>query len=62
MFEEPAGATFLNPDEITGLKFEHITTRGELDELEQANIAQGLRWLGWRRGGDILSDDFMCKL
>ena len=45
MFEEPEGATPLDPNEIEGLKFDHITTRGELDELEQANITQGLRWL-----------------
>lgn len=62
MFEEPEGATPLDPDEIEGLKFKHITTRGELDELEQANITQGLRWLVSRRSGDILSDDFVRTL
>ena len=62
MFEEPEGATPLDPDEIEGLKFKHITTRGELDELEQANITQGLRWLSRRRGGDVLSDDFVRTL
>lgn len=35
---EPEGATPLDPDECEGLKFRHITTREELDELEQANI------------------------
>lgn len=62
IFEEPEGATPLDPDEIEGLKFDHITTRGELDELEQANITQGLQWLGRQRGGDILSDDFVRRL
>lgn len=62
MSEEPEGVTLLDPDEIEGLKFQHITTRGELDELEQANITQGLRWLARQRGGDILTDDFMRKL
>ena len=62
IFEEPEGATPLDPDEIEGLKFDHITTRGELDELEQANITQGLQWLGRRRGGDILTDDFVRLL
>lgn len=62
MFEEPEGATPLDPDEIEGLKFKHITTRGELDELEQANITQGLRWLSRRRGSDVLSDDFIRTL
>ena len=36
--EYPEGATPLDPNEMGGLKFKHITTRGELDELEQANI------------------------
>lgn len=62
MFTEPEGATPLDPDEIEGLKFGHITTRGELDELEQANITQGLQWLRRRRGGDILTDEFIRRL
>ncbi len=59
MFEEPEGATPLGPDEIGGLKFKHITTRGELDELEQANIQQGLLWLFARKRGDICEEDFI---
>ena len=62
IFEEPEGATPLDPDEINGLKFAHITTRGELDELEQANITEGLRWLSRRRSGDVLTDDFVRAL
>jgi Fic-DOC domain mobile mystery protein B len=62
VFREPDGATPLDPDEINGLKFKHVTTRGELDELEQANIEQGLLWLGRRRGGDILTDSFIRTL
>jgi hypothetical protein len=34
----PEGATALDPDEMEGLKFKHVTTREELDHLEQANI------------------------
>ncbi len=60
--EHSPSATALEPDEISCLKFSHITTRGELDELEQANITEGLRWLSRRRSGDILSDDFVCRL
>lgn len=48
-FIEPEDATPLDPDEWQGLKFPHITTRGELDELEQANIEQGLAWVPRRR-------------
>ncbi len=62
IFEEPDGATPLDPDELNGLKFKHITTRGELDELEQANIEQGLAWLSRRRAGDILDDAFVRAL
>lgn len=62
MFAEPEGATPLDPDEMEGLKFTHVTTRGELDELEQANITQGLRWLSRKRGGDVLTDDFQRML
>ena len=38
--DEPEGATPLDPDEREGLKHKHITTRGELNELEQANIQE----------------------
>ena len=61
-FEEPEGATPLDPDDMVGLRFRHITTRGELDELEQANIAQGLLWLRRSRSSDILSADFVRTL
>lgn len=59
---EPEGATPLEPDEIEGLKFRHITTRGELDELEQVNIESGLAWLGRRRKTDILTESFIRTL
>ena len=60
--KESEGEAPLDPDEIEGLKFDHITTRGELDELEQVNITEGLRWLSRRRGGDILTDRFVRTL
>ena len=41
----PEGATPLDPNERDGLKQRHITTQGELNELEQANIIAGLGWL-----------------
>jgi Fic-DOC domain mobile mystery protein B len=59
--EYPEGATPLDPNEMGGLKFKHITTREELDELEQANIESGLRWLA-RHRGDVLTDDFAINL
>jgi Fic-DOC domain mobile mystery protein B len=57
----PEGATPLDPNELGGLKHKHITTQGELDELEQANIISGLRWLN-RQRADVLTDDFAITL
>ena len=59
---EPDGATLLDPDKIEGLRFTHITTRGELDQLEQANIVEGLQWLKKQRHADILSEGFVRDL
>lgn len=59
---EPDGATPLDPDEKEGLRFKHITTRGELDQLEQANIVEGMQWLKKQRNADILSDRFARDL
>lgn len=61
-FEEPVGATPLDPDELAGLKFKHITTRGELNELEQVNIQEGMRKLSRRRKKDVLTDTFLKTL
>ena len=52
--QEPEGATPLDPDEAEGLLHSHVTTRGELDQLEQLNIAQGLMWMSARPHFDIL--------
>lgn len=55
-FIEPEGATPIDSDERQGLKHGYITTRGELDELEQANIEDGLMWAARRREFDIFDD------
>ncbi len=62
MIEYPEGATPLDPDELDGLKFEHITTRGELDHLEQANIQSGLQWLAKSKDTDILNEVYIRNL
>ena len=59
---EPDGATPLDVDEIEGLRFTHITTRGELDQLEQANIVEGMQWLKKQKNADILSEGFVRDL
>lgn len=58
----PDGATPLDPDEIDGLKFKHITTRDQLNELEQANVQAGLLWLRRRHKRDVLTDIFQREL
>jgi len=55
----PYGATPLDPDELEGLKFSHVVTRGELDHLEAANISQGFMWLKRKRQPEILTDSFV---
>ncbi|WP_236559724.1 mobile mystery protein B [Colwellia sp. 20A7] len=57
------GATPLDPDELSGLKFKHITTRNQLDELEQANIVNGLLWLKKNSNReDVLTINFALNL
>lgn len=59
---EPDGKTPIDPDELDGLRFTHITTRGELDQLEQVNIENGLAWLARRRKTDVLTEKFVRDL
>jgi len=56
------GETPLDPDEMEGLRFSHISTRGQLNELEQANIDDGMLWLNRQKTPDILTDEFVRKL
>ena len=62
LLDNPDGATPLDPDEMEGLRFKHITTRGELDELEQANIVEGMQWLKKRKSPEVLTEGFACDL
>ena len=56
------GATPLDPDEIFGLRHKHITTRADLDHLEQANIEDGLIWLSKQKETNVLNEQFIKKL
>ncbi|NJD19419.1 MAG: mobile mystery protein B [Gemmatimonadetes bacterium] len=57
----PTGATPIDPDEAEGLIPEHVVTRGELDELEEANVQEALEWaLG--RSREVLSEEFVYEL
>jgi Fic-DOC domain mobile mystery protein B len=58
----PEGATPLDLDELAGLRFRHVSTRGELDQLEQAGITDGIKWLAKQKKPDVLSEAFVCEL
>lgn len=62
LVDYPDGATPLDPDELDGLKFRHVSTRGELDQLEQAGITEGLKWLDRQKNPDVLSEAFVLEL
>jgi Fic-DOC domain mobile mystery protein B len=65
--ELPYGVTPIDPDEAEGLLQTHVSSRQELDELEEANIQAGLEWaqrravLG-RRPVDALTEEFLYEL
>lgn len=61
-FNYPPGATPLDPDEAAGLLPAHITTQGQLNEWELANIVEGERWAYSRKRSDLLSIQFVKRL
>ena len=60
------GQTPLDEDEKEGLLIQSITTRGELDEIEQHNIENAIRWTLERRkrftAQEILTEEFVREL
>jgi Fic-DOC domain mobile mystery protein B len=56
------GATPLDENQASGLKFKHLTTLSELDEVEDINIQNGLEWLNSQKNPNYLSIEFLCKL
>ena len=61
-FEYSEGATPLDPDEAEGLLLPHISTRGELDEFEQANIAEAQDALDRAKHFDPLSEESIRRV
>lgn len=57
-----SGSTPLDHDQIKGIRFSHLTTMGELDEIEDSNIQKGLEWLYHKDHENFLSMEFLCKL
>jgi len=62
MFDNPEGATPLNPEEIQGLKLVHITTRTELNRWEQQNIIDAMERLAKKTPENILTESFVRQL
>jgi len=67
MTNDPDGATPLDPDDAEGLLHPHVATRGELNELEEANIQIGAEWalravVPGRQGADVLTEAFLYGL
>lgn len=58
----PNGATPIDPDEVRDLIPDFISTMAELNQLEQANIADAVVWVGRQNLQDILSATFILKL
>lgn len=56
------GATPPDPDEAEGLIPTHVTTREELNRLEQENIVEAMQWLETSRPKSILDETFLRKL
>jgi Fic-DOC domain mobile mystery protein B len=60
------GQTPLDEDEKDGLLIPSVTTRGELDELEQRNIEDAILWTVQRRrrftAAEILTERFVREL
>jgi Fic-DOC domain mobile mystery protein B len=47
---------------MEGLLHKHVTTRGQLDELEQFNIQEGLMWLRRQKNADCFTEAFAREL
>ncbi|WP_237022512.1 mobile mystery protein B [Herbaspirillum frisingense] len=58
--DEQDGQTPLDPDEKSGLIPAHLTTKAELNDWEQENILQAVRWLKRGRAAEVLSEGF-CR-
>ncbi len=60
--EYPSGATPIDPDEMKDLIPNYISTMKELNQLEQANIADAFVWVGRQNFDSLLSVTFLMRL
>lgn len=56
------GSTSLDFDEKEGIKLPHITTRDELNEVEQLNITKAARWAVSAKPKKIHDETFLKRL
>lgn len=61
-FEYAPGATPLDAQDAAALRASHVTTRGQVDELEFQNVSAGMQWAYGRKGDNILTVEFMLEL
>ena len=65
LFQEPDNATPLEPGDRQALRQSWITSRQDLNEAEEANIAKGFAWANGRRSlkpDGLLTTDFVRTL
>ena len=60
LFEEPVGATPIDPDDAKGLIPTWVATRADLNSAEQENIAKAIAWAS-SRGGPQSVDSLMTE-
>ena len=60
--EYAEGATPLDPDDAEGLVPTHITTQGQLNEWEYANVARGEEWAFRTKRKNLLTVEFLQTL
>lgn len=63
-FTSSYGQTLLSEEEKLGLRYSHVTTNAELNELEQTNIQAAILWTAKQKLApcEILTEDFLKKL
>ncbi len=61
-FQYAPGATPLDLDEAQGLIPAHISTQGDLNAWEQANILQGATWAARQKKRELLEEAFVRDL
>lgn len=61
-FDYPEGATPLDPEDAAALIDSHVTTQGQLNDLEAKNVVAGNLWALMRAPAAILTTEFMQQL